>query len=81
MRVWLARRLRLLADRLDGAGAPRHMGHSFTFEDGRGLVFRDDGRGCPLWYLGADDYARAHSEADTEHAIVDWARGTARFGR
>jgi hypothetical protein len=73
--------LRKWADRIDPDGAPRHLGRSFTFEHGRGLVFREDGRGCPLWYLGKDDYERAHTEADTEHAIVDWQRGTARFER
>jgi hypothetical protein len=57
--------LRSIADRLDPAGAPRRMSsHSFTFERGEGIRFRDDGRGCPLWYLGDDDYQRAHEEAD-----------------
>ena len=55
MRTWLARRLRLLADRLDYAGAPR-----------RTHVFREDGRGCPVWYYGYKDYMRAHDEADTD---------------
>jgi hypothetical protein len=57
--------LRRIADRLDPAGAPRGMsGFSFTFERGEGIRFREDGRGCPLWYLGDDDYERAHAEAD-----------------
>jgi hypothetical protein len=27
------------------------------------MMFRDDGRGCRLWYLGDQDYERAHTEA------------------
>lgn len=69
MRVAWVRRvawwLRLLADRLDPDGAPRRTHQSWTFERGRGIVFRDDGKGCPVWYLGRADYARAHDEADT----------------
>jgi hypothetical protein len=82
MRVWIARHLRFLADRIDYAGAPKSMGWSFTFENERGIVFRQTGnQGCQLWYLGDDEYERAHSEADTDHAIVDWVNATARFGR
>lgn len=50
--------------------------HTFTFELGEGARFREDGRGCPLWYF-ADDYARAHDEADSapelarRHAIIE----------
>lgn len=62
----LARRLRFLADRIDPSGAPRQTGWSFTFEQGTGIVFRQDGVGCPIWYLGMDSYARAHHEADTD---------------
>ena len=62
--VRLARLLRRWADRLDHYGAPKKMTRlSFTFEHGEGLVVRTDGRGCPLWYYGNDDYARAHDEA------------------
>lgn len=82
MRAHIGRWLRAAADRIDPTGAPRYMaGYSFTFENERGLTFRQDGRGCPLAYFGEADYRRAHAEADTEHAIVDWSRGTARFGR
>lgn len=57
--------LRRIADRIDRKGAPKSMGsYSFTFERGEGLRVRRDGRGCPLWYLGDDDYERAHTEAD-----------------
>lgn len=57
--------LRRIADRVDPEGAPRKMSsYSFTFERGEGIRIREDGRGCPLWYLGSDDYERAHSEAD-----------------
>ena len=74
----LARWLRALADRVDPDGAPRHMSYSFTFEDREGIRFRDDGKGCPLWYLGRDSYERAHAEADKRGTRVDWealARG------
>ena len=60
----LAHWLRRVADRVDHAGAPKGIGWSFTFEQHRGIVFRDDGKGCPLWYLGDADYDRAHAEAD-----------------
>lgn len=60
----IARWLRRLADRLDYAGAPKAIGWSFTIERGRGIVFREDERGCRLWYLGDDQYLRAHAEAD-----------------
>lgn len=59
----IAEWLRCLADRLDYDGAPKVTGFSFTFEDHQGLVFRDDGRGCPIAYLGERDYRRAHDEA------------------
>lgn len=64
--------LRKWADRIDPHGAPRATGHAFTFEMRRGLVFRDDGKGCPLWYYGRDDYERAHNEADNPGPRVDW---------
>lgn len=73
--------LRRWADRISPKTAPRSIGSSFTFEHREGIRFRDDGKGCPLWYLGEDDYRRADAEADTEHAIVDWATMQARFGR
>lgn len=57
--------LRRIADRIDHAGAPKGMSYSFTFECGEGIRFRDDGKGCRLWYLGDDDYERAHTEADS----------------
>jgi len=55
--------LRKYADRIDHAGAPKAMSVRFTFEDRAGIVFRDDGRGCRLWYYGDADYGRAHTEA------------------
>ena len=69
----LARWLRTLADRVDHEGAPKIMSYSFTFEDREGIRFRDDGRGCPLAYLGSDDYEQAHAEADEPGVRVDWA--------
>ena len=60
-RKWIATRLRYLADRIDPHGAPRFTGYHFRIVPGRGIVFeaRTD-RGCPLWYLGQDDYEKAH---------------------
>lgn len=60
----VGRRLRRLADRIDHKGAPKLIGYSFTFERDRGLVFRGDRRGCRLAYLGDNEYAKAHEEAD-----------------
>lgn len=71
--------LRRIADRLDYAGAPKHTDHSFTFEHGEGIRFRDDGRGCPLWHLGDDDYARAHAEADKPTPKIDWKTMTVSY--
>jgi hypothetical protein len=62
---WIAHKLRTWADRIDHRGAPKAIGYSFTFERGEGLRFRQDGQGCPLWYLGDADYERAHGEADS----------------
>lgn len=56
-------RLRRLADRIDHRGAPKVTNWTFTFELGRGLVFRRDGRGCPVAYLGDDEFEKAHAEA------------------
>jgi hypothetical protein len=55
--------LRRLADRIDHHGAPKVTNWTFTFELGNGLVFRQDGRGCPVAYLGDDEFEKAHSEA------------------
>jgi hypothetical protein len=63
LRASIARRLRFAADRIDPRGAPKAMSVRFTFEDRAGIVFRDDNRGCLLWYYGDDDYERAHDEA------------------
>lgn len=81
MRARIGAALRRWADRIDHAGAPKALGWSFTFEHREGIRFRDDGRGCPLWYLGDEVRNRAHAEADTEHVIVNWRDMTARFGR
>lgn len=70
----LARRLSFLADRIDPKGAPRAIGWAFTIEDRRGQVWRDGTtQGCPVWYLGEDDYERAFTEADHKAMRVDWA--------
>jgi len=66
----LAWRLRCIADRIDPLYAPRSMSYTFTFEDGEGIRFRDDQRGCRLWYLGEPDYVHAHSDADSATAYA-----------
>lgn len=65
------------------AEAPQAVGWSFTFEQGRpgrrgGVRWRDDGRGCPVWYLSNADYERAHTEADDPPRAIDWAEGRIR---
>jgi hypothetical protein len=72
-RAAIAKRLRFLADRIDHAGAPKHMSYAFTFEMYRGIVIREGTRqGCPLYYYGDADYERAHNEADDPPPRVDW---------
>jgi len=73
MKQRLAAWLREWADRIHPTTAPRYTSYSFTFEEGQGIKFRTDQRGCPLWYLGETDYARAHDEADTEHTVYLWS--------
>jgi hypothetical protein len=78
MRARLGAWLRKWADRLDDAGAPKRTPYSFTFESSAaGVMLRQDGRGCPLYYVGEADYARAHAEADTSHVVVDWRAASA----
>lgn len=77
-RAWIGRRLRFLADRIDPDGGPRAISWSFTFEPDTGIKFRDDRRGCPLWYLGEASYQRAHDESDAEHVQIDWTAATYR---
>ncbi|WP_141216690.1 MULTISPECIES: hypothetical protein [Nocardiaceae] len=57
-------------------------GWSFTFEPHVGVVFRDDGRGCPVAYFGSETYDRAHTEAgpvalDRIHSTKVWVPATA----
>lgn len=78
LRQRLARRLRFFADRIDYAGAPKAMHTTFTFEHGEGIRFREDGKGCRLWYLGDDEYRKAHDQADNEHDQINWATMTTR---
>lgn len=64
--------LRMLGDGISPDTGPRGTSpYSFTFEAGEGIRFREDHRGCPLWYM-AEDGDRAHDEADTEHIVVLW---------
>lgn len=67
----LARWMRRTADRLDHAGAPKLTHWSFTFEEHQGIAFREDGRGCPLAYLGDEAYERAHVEADSSSESLE----------
>jgi hypothetical protein len=62
IRGYIGRYLRTWADRIDRLGAPKATHVSFTFEEGVGIMFRDDGRGCRLWYYGDTGYERAHAE-------------------
>jgi hypothetical protein len=71
-RLRVAEWMRRSADRLDHEGAPKVIHWSFTFEEREGIRFRDDGKGCPLAYLGDADYERAHSEADRPPPRIDW---------
>jgi hypothetical protein len=63
LRAFIGHHLRTIADRIDYAGAPRATSMTFTFEERTGIVVRDDGRGCRLWYLGDASYEKAHDEA------------------
>ncbi|MGW6698840.1 hypothetical protein [Nocardia sp. NPDC055049] len=66
MRNRIGATMRRWADRIDPDGAPRSIGWSFTFETGKGLVWRETrNQGCPVWVLGMRDYDRAHDEADS----------------
>lgn len=71
-RARIADLLRKYADRIDHHGAPKLTHWTFTFELHRGMVFREDGRGCRVAYLGGHEYERAHTEADNPPPRVDW---------
>ncbi len=62
-KVWLASLFRKWAYRLDYAGAPKCTPWSFTIEDGVGIVFNTDRKGCPVWFYGDLSYQRAYDEA------------------
>jgi hypothetical protein len=63
MMATIARKMRHWADRMDPDRAPRAMGYTFTIEPGQGIVFHENGPGCPLWHLGRAEYERAHTES------------------
>lgn len=65
--------MRTFADRIDHAGAPKGLSLCFTFETGRGLVINDKDAGCRLWYLGDDEYAKAHDDAGQGLLPPTWA--------
>lgn len=82
---WFADRLRRFADRIDRDGAPKGLdvpsicvyvpprSMSFTFERNVGIKYREDGRGCRLWYLCDADYMRAFTEADDPVQRINWS--------
>jgi len=82
MRGWIGWQLRKYADRIDWAGAPKLTHWTFTIENGRGVVFREDGKGCRIAYLGNDEYERAHSDADNgiDLSALPWRREGRRHG-
>lgn len=78
IRTRIGKLLRHTADRIDPKGAPRSTGYSFTYELNEGIRFRDDRKGCPLWYLGNAAHDRAHTEADNRAPWIDWKTMTLR---
>lgn len=73
LRQAVAQWLRFRADEIDPDGAPRLMSTcTFTFEVNEGIRFREDGRGCRLWYMGRSDYDKAFTESDTRPPRVNW---------
>lgn len=56
MRRRLAHAMRLLADRIDHAGAPKFTGLTFGYVQGVGLVVEWNGPGRKLWTLHDDDH-------------------------
>lgn len=70
-RARIGKVLRRWADRIDHHGAPRSIDWSFTIEQGHGLVFHNDRKtGCPLYYLGTDDYEKAHRDAGFDNGGI-----------
>lgn len=66
LRSHLAGRFLKLAERLDPGYGFRWMSpYTFTYEIGEGIRWRDDGRGCPLWYVERHKNL-AYWQADTE---------------
>ena len=53
---------------------PKLLGWSFTFENHKGVVFNQDGRGCPLMYFNDEEYERAHNEAIDASPRIDWKK-------
>ena len=79
LRTRLGWRLRRVADRIDPDNEPRCISpYSFTFELYEGIRFRDDGKGCPLWYLTESDHERAWTEANNRPPRIDWETMTLR---
>jgi hypothetical protein len=66
IRVGIAEWMRKWADRLDDYGAPHRTTLSFTYEYREGIrIHYGKNIGCPLWYLGTDDYSLAFWDSET----------------
>lgn len=77
MRARIGNWLRRTADHIHPAGAATLTGWSYTHEKRTPtdtyLLWREDGRGCPVWYMGDADLNRSFTEADS-----DWRTPTER---
>lgn len=65
MKSWIAKHLRLLADRIDPSTGPRafpgywnHAPGSIKVTVTEGIQAHPEVPGCPLWYM-AEDYRRS----------------------
>jgi len=56
---------------MDWEGAPKRTSWSFTFEENLGVVFSQEGKGCPVWYYGNADFQRAY-EARNDWGNADF---------
>jgi hypothetical protein len=58
-----ARRLVRWAEVVDPGSVLRTPGYRFTYEKGLGMVWREGGLGCPVWYYERD-WPLAHEHAE-----------------
>ena len=84
MRVKIGWWLRCLADRIDHENAPKVSQWTFTWEDGIGAVFHNEGistkghKGCRLLIESDAEYEKAHTDADNHARWMDWKTMTIR---